>query len=98
MAQKRQQLLYLNLGSSSPESHVVAWAFYDGAASPEKQQMQSGDNNVPPYRSALAAVRDGWRIMQVPQMPHYQTGNEFETGHLPFEFVLERMVDVENYV
>ena len=96
MAQQRQQLLFLNAGSSSPESRVVAWALYDGAAPAGKQQMQSGDSAEPPYRSPLAAVQDGWRIMQVPQMPHFQTGREFDTGHLPFEFVLERMVEIEN--
>ena len=96
MAQLRQQLLILNLSNSSPESRVTAWALYDGALSPDKPQMQSGDQEEPPYRSVLAAMQDGWRVMQVPVMPHFATGNEFETGHLPFEFVLERMVEVEN--
>lgn len=94
MAQMRQQLLILNSTNSSPESYVVAWAFYDGALSPNKQQMQSGDSEEAPYRSVLAAMQDGWRVMQVPQMPHFETGREFDTGHLPFEFVLERMVEV----
>ena len=96
MAKTRQQLLILNLSNSSPESRVVAWALYDGALNPDTQQMQSGDQAEPPYRSALAAMQDGWRVMQVPQMPHFETGREFDTGHLPFEFVLERMVEVEN--
>ena len=96
MAQLRQQLLILNPGNSSPESGIVAWAFYDGAANPEKPQMQSGDSNEPPYRSVLAAMQDGWRVMQVPAMPHFETGREFDTGHLPYEYVLERMVDIDN--
>ena len=96
MAQLRQQLLILNLANSSPESRVVAWALYDGAANPDKRQMQSGDSEEPPYRSALAAMQDGWRVMQLPAMPHFETGREFDTGHLPFEFVLERMVDLDN--
>ena len=96
MARLRQQLLILNLSNSSPESRVVAWAFYDGALSPDKPQMQSGDSEEPLYHSALAAMQDGWRVMQVPAMPHFETGREFDTGHLPFEFVLERMVDIDN--
>jgi hypothetical protein len=96
MAQLRQQLLFLNLSNSSPESRVVAWAFYDGALRADESQMQSGDSEEPPYRSVLAAMQDGWRVMQVPAMPHFETGREFDTGHLPFEFVLERMVELEN--
>lgn len=98
MAQTRQQLMILNTSNSSPESRVLAWALYDGALSPDKQQMQSGDSAEPPYRSVLAAMQDGWRVMQVPQMPLFVTGREFDTGHLPFEFVLERMVEVENSI
>lgn len=98
MANQRQQLLILNTRNTSPDSGVVAWALYDGTLGPDKQQMQSGDQAEPPYRTVLAAMQDGWRVTQLPAMPIFRAGHEFDTGHLPFEFILERMVDVENRI
>jgi hypothetical protein len=71
----------------------VAWATYDGAKSENELQMQSGDEEKPPYRSVLAAMRDGWFVIQIPVLPYYMRGQEHETGHLPYEYVLERKVE-----
>lgn len=92
---KRQQILILNLASPDLDSQTVAWALYDAAAPKEQLQMQSGDQDEPPYRSVLDAMRDGWFVMQVPPLPTFAHGRETEGGHLPYEFVLERKVNVE---
>jgi hypothetical protein len=96
MSRLRQQILILHLASSSLESKTVGWAFFDGAVTPDQRQMQSGDSEEPPYVSVLAAMQDGWRVMQFPSLPIYLPGHEHETGHLPYEYVLERMVDLDN--
>ena len=96
MTKLRQQILILHLAKSSLESNTVAWALFDGAAPAEKQQMQSGDEETPPYASVLAAMRDGWNVLQVPTLPIYIPGHEHEGGHLPYEYVLERKVDLDN--
>ncbi|HEX2912153.1 MAG TPA: hypothetical protein VH186_15190 [Chloroflexia bacterium] len=96
MTKLRQQILILHLATSSLESKTVAWAFFDGAASPDKRQMQSGDSDEPPYASVLAAMRDGWNVLQLPALPVYLPGHEHETGPLPYEYVLERKVDLDN--
>ena len=66
----------------------------DGAAPEDQQQMQSGDQETPPYRSVLAAMRDGWFVIQIPALPRFFRGHEHETGHLPYEYVLERRVAI----
>jgi hypothetical protein len=95
LSELRQQILILHLSSPELDASTVAWALYDGAAPEEARQMQSGDEETPPYRSVLAAMRDGWFVMQVPTLPYYVRGQEHETGHLPYEYVLERRVPVD---
>ncbi|HET7558740.1 MAG TPA: hypothetical protein VFK80_02180 [Limnochordia bacterium] len=92
MSELRQQILILHLGNPNLDSGTVAWALYDGAKPRGELQMNSGDSNTPPYRSVLDAMRDGWRVIQIPALPHYAHGHEHENGHLPYEYVLERMV------
>ncbi len=95
MSKLRQQILILHLSNSELDSQTVAWALYDGAAPADKIQMQSGDQDKPPYRSVLDAMRDGWFVMQVPTLPYYVRGHDHEVGHLPYEYALERKVEVE---
>src|SRR4051812_43483653 len=96
MSRLRQQILILHLATSSLESKTVAWALFDGAAQPDQRQMQSGDTEEPPYGSVLAAMQDGWFVIQAPTLPIYIPGHEHETGHLPYEYMLERKVDLDN--
>ena len=91
----RQQILILHLDTPDLDSRVVAWALFDGARSESDLQMQSGDEEHPPYRSVLAAMRDGWFVLQLPTLPYFVAGREHETGHLPYEYALERKVEID---
>ncbi len=95
MSRLRQQILILHLGHPDLDAEVVAWALYDGARPETERQMQSGDEERPPYRSVLAAMRDGWFVIQLPTLPYFVRGQEHEVGHLPYEYVLERKVETE---
>lgn len=95
MPKQRQQILILHLTNPDLASRTIAWALYDGAAPSDQKQMQSGDSDEPPYRSVLAAMRDGWNVLQIPTLPYFVRGQEFETGHLPYEYVLERKVEID---
>ena len=71
---KRQKVLVLYLADSALDAHVIAWAQYDGTA---KAEHMAGDAEEPPYMSGLAALRDGWRLIQMtPMLPH-APGAEF---------------------
>ncbi|MBM7569011.1 hypothetical protein [Paenibacillus sacheonensis] len=94
MNETRQQILFLNLTTPDLKSPVIAWSLYDGAAPADALQMNTGDASVPPYASVLHAMRDGWNVLQVPVLPHYPAGQEHDTGHLPYEYVLERKVAI----
>ncbi len=91
----RQQILILHLAEPDLGAPTVAWALYDGTRPAGDQQMQAGDQPEPPYSSVVDAMHDGWRVLQLPQLPTYLRGAEHETGPLPWEYVLERLVSVE---
>ncbi|NBC23020.1 MAG: hypothetical protein GVY21_06045 [Gammaproteobacteria bacterium] len=86
----RQQVLVLYLENSALDSAVVGWSVYDGTG---QDRHMAGDAESPPYHSGLAALRDGWRLIQAsPLLPH-AGGDEFRTGYLKYEFFFERLVD-----
>jgi hypothetical protein len=85
----RQQVLFLWLASSSLDATVLGWAFHDGTAGAGPQP--DGD---PPYASGVAALVDGWRLLQVSPLVPAAPGHERETSFLKHEFVFERIVEV----
>ena len=86
----RQQLLILYLANSDLGSPAQAWSFYDGTGA---RTAMAGDSEAPPYPSALAAMQDGWRVIQLPAIPARAPGSEHLTAQLRFEVVLEKLVD-----
>lgn len=88
---KRQRVLVLYLGSSALDSKVVAWALYDGTG---RRTHMAGDSDEPPYPTGVAALRDGWRLIQASPLVDHGVGDEFRTGYLKYEFFFEQMVEV----
>lgn len=89
----RQKLLFLCLHSPNLDAPVGAWSYYDGTG---KAAPTTGEGEKPPYPSVLAAMRDGWRVIQVPQSIPPYPGTEYTTSFLKFEYVLEKMEEVSN--
>jgi hypothetical protein len=87
MTEQRQQVLMLWLAGPSLDGNVLGWAFHDGTAGTGPQIAAD-----PPYSTGVAAICDGWRLIQVsPLVPPYP-GHERETSFLKHEFVFERMI------
>lgn len=84
----RQQVLMLWLASPSLDSRVLGWSFFDGTdgAGPQPE----GDQ---PYDSGVAALRAGWRLIQMSPLFPPVPGQERETSFLKHEFLFERIVD-----
>jgi hypothetical protein len=87
----RQQLLFLCAATPNPMSAVVAWSLFDGTGG---TTPMAGDSDRPPYESVLAAMKDGWRVIQAPTLAAAAPGREHETGFLRFEYVLEKLFDL----
>lgn len=86
----RQKVLVLYLENSALDSGVVAWAVYDGTG--ETRRM-AGDEDEPPYASGVAALRDGWRLIQAAQLLPHARGEEFDVAYLKYEFFFEQLVE-----
>ena len=88
---ERQQILYLWLAEGALDTEAVAWAFYDGTRG-RGPELPAGE---PPYKTGLAAMEDGWFMLQSPAPYNLQPGLEHETSYLPNEFIFERRIAVE---
>lgn len=91
MTQHKQQVLVLYLATSALDSEVKAWAIYDGTG---HDHHTTGDSNEPPYADGMAALFDGWRVIQFPQLIPPYPGEEFSTSFMKYMFVFEKIVEV----
>ena len=80
----RQDVLYLQARTSSPVSEVMGMRII------EKGDISDGPSDPEewPYETVLEAVRDGWRIIKLPDMA--LSMDDAQTFGLGYEFVLER--------
>jgi hypothetical protein len=81
----RQDLLYLQSQSTSVASRVVGMMLIENGECSEGPP----DPEDWPYKTALEAVRDGWRIINFPNMALLAVSADEPHG-LGFEFILER--------
>ncbi len=87
----RQQVLYLWLAEGGLDTETVGWAFHDGTAG-GGPGLPPGE---PPYGSGLAALEDGWFLLQSPAPYPLVPGMEHEASYLANEFVFERRFEVD---
>ena len=85
VSESRQQILYLLSRSSDMRAPLCGWRLYDPAAGegPVLPAQQA------PYGSVLDAVRDGWRVLQVPSPQNHPFSEE--NTYVGYEFVLEKL-------
>ena len=84
----RQKLLILYLASSALDSPVMSWSIYDGTSN---DIQTTGDSAAPPYKTGLAAMKDGWRVIQFPQLIPPYPGLEYTTSFQRNEFIFEQL-------
>jgi len=88
----RQKVMVLYLNQSALDARVVGWALWDGTG---QETHMPGDSDEPPYKTGLAALQDGWRLLQMSQLlPHYP-GEEYTTSYQKYEFMFEKLVDTD---
>lgn len=85
---ERQQVLYLWLAEGALDTNTIAWAFHDGSSG-DGPPLAEGE---PPYATGVAALEDGWFLIQSPAPDLLQPGAEHGASYLPNEFVFERRV------
>ena len=86
----RQQVLYLWLAEGAMDTSTIAWAFYDGT----KGKGPALPDCEPPYKNGVAALEEGWSLLQSPAPYITQPGAEHGASYLPNEFVFVRCIEV----
>jgi hypothetical protein len=86
----RQQILYLWLAEGALDTETVGWAFHDGTSGAGPQLPEA----EPPYATGLAALQQGWFLIQSPAPYPLHAGAEYEVSYLANEFVFERRIDL----
>ena len=87
----RQKVLTLYLHTSALDSQVLGWAMYDGTG---KSAHTTGDGDEPPYETGLDALKDGWRLIQLPVLIPPYPGEEYTTSFMKYGFLFEKLEDV----
>lgn len=91
MSNYRQKILILYLGSSALDSDVKGWTLYDGTG---ENAHTTGDSFEPPYKTGLDALKEGWRVIQFPQLNPPYPGEELRTSFMKYEYIFEKIVEV----
>ncbi len=92
MSKLRQRVLVLYLANSALDSRVKGWTNYDGTG---QEHHTTGDSDTPPYKTGIDALRDGWRVIQFPQLIPPYPGTEYTTSFHTYEFIFEKLLEVE---
>ncbi|MGE4602782.1 MAG: hypothetical protein AAEJ65_07745 [Planctomycetota bacterium] len=79
-----QDLLYLQTKGTSLDSAVVGMTLVQDGQIPDGPE----DPDDWPYQSVLEAIRDGWRVIQFPNLALLM--DESRTYGLGCEFILEK--------
>ena len=91
-----QDILVFFQTSPALDVEPAAWARYEASKGTGIDDLLEEDE--PPYKSALAAMRDGWQVIQMGEMKHRSEVDGYELGPLPYQTVLskfnERQEDV----
>lgn len=89
----RQKLLVLYLADSALDARVIAWSTWDGTG---REEHMAGDAEIPPYRTGLAALRDGWRLLQMSALSPHAPGTEHDVAYLKYEYLFEQWVEIDD--
>jgi len=89
---QRQKILVLYTANSALDSPVIGWSVYDGTG---QTRPMAGDEDEPPYRTGVDALKDGWRLIQAAQLLPHARGAEFDLAYLKYEFFFEQLVEVQ---
>lgn len=89
---KLQRLLYINCESTHPQSPALSAAIYEPTAG-SITQVDPTSTGLP-YASVHAAMIDGWRVIQAPDV-WAGIGTDDAGEVIGFQFILEKIQDFD---
>ena len=70
-----------------------AWARYEASKGTGISDLIEEDE--PPYRNAMAAMRDGWQVIQMSEYKHRSAEEGYELGPIPYQTVMSRFSELQ---
>lgn len=83
-----QDILVLFQTSPALDVEPVAWARYEASKGTGIRDLVEEDE--PPYVNAMAAMRDGWQVIQMGELKQRSEQDGYELGPLPYQTVLSK--------
>ena len=90
---KVQDVLVLYQTSPGLDVTPGAWSWYEASKGTGIKDLV--EESKPPYKNAMAAMRDGWQVIQMSEMKHYSAADGYELGPLPYQTVLSRFTELQ---
>ena len=88
-----QDILVLFQTNPALDAAPVAWAHYEASKGTGiKDLIEESD---PPYRNAMAAMRDGWEVIQMSEYKQRSEDDGYELGPIPYQTVLSRFNELQ---
>lgn len=88
-----QDILVLFQTSPALDVEPVAWARYEASKGTGIEDLVEEDE--PPYANALAAMRDGWQVIQMGELKQRSAEEGYELGPLPYQTVLAKYNELQ---
>ena len=88
-----QDILVLYQTSPALDTAPIAWARYEAAKGAAIEDLI--EESEPPYRNALAAMRDGWQVIQMSEYKQRSAKDGYELGPFPYQTVLSRFAELQ---
>ena len=71
------------------DANVAAWARYEASKGSGIRDLV--EEEEPPYKNAIEAMRDGWQVIQMSELKHRSSEAGYELGPLPYQTVLSKL-------
>ena len=89
-----QDILVLFQSTPGLDAEVIAWSRYEASKGTSIPDLD--DEEEPPYRNAMEAMRDGWQVIQMSELKQRSPGDAYEDGPLPYQTVLAKQRQIED--
>ena len=83
-----QDILVLFQTTPGLDASAIAWSRYEASKGTSITDLP--DEEEPPYRNAMEAMRDGWQVIQMSEVKPRSADDAYEDGPLPYQTVLSR--------
>ncbi len=87
-----QDILVFYQTTPALDSSPAAWAYYEASKGPVRDLVEESE---PPYKNAMAAMRDGWQVIQMSEYKQRSLEDGYELGPLPYQTVLQKFNELK---